>query len=180
MTKGKNMSFNEISPKELDLNLFSAFADRWGLLTGGKEGDFNSMTVSWGAGGILWGEPGCILFVRPQRYTYGFTQKHSAMTLSFYEEKYRKALLMYGTKSGRNTDKTAESGFHPVFCADGVYYEEAEIVIKLEKIYSDMVKKDCFLDMLPLKNYPKEDFHRVYFCRIKGILVKDAQTPDNT
>lgn len=31
-------------------------SDDWALLTAGKEGDWNTMTVSWGGVGELWGK----------------------------------------------------------------------------------------------------------------------------
>lgn len=49
-------------------------SDDWALLTAGKEGDWNTMTVSWGGVGELWGKDVVFVFVRPQRYTLEFME----------------------------------------------------------------------------------------------------------
>ena len=53
---------------ELQLAPFSAWEPGWFVLTAGENrpGGFNSMTVSWGALGVIWGRPLAIVVVRPQ------------------------------------------------------------------------------------------------------------------
>ena len=96
--------FKEIEIRQLDRNPVKMFADDWALLTAGEEGNYNTMTVSWGAIGELWGEPVAIVFVRPSRYTYEFTEKYDSFTLSFFDGGYKKELGFCGSKSGRERD----------------------------------------------------------------------------
>ena len=92
--------------------IFHQWDKGWFLLTSGDfaAGDYNTMTVSWGAMGGLWGRPFVQVVVRPQRYTYGFMERYDTFTLSAFPESYRKALDLLGVKSGRDGDKIAEAG----------------------------------------------------------------------
>ena len=42
--------FKEINVRELNRSPIQMISDDWALLTAGKEGDWNTMTVSWGGG----------------------------------------------------------------------------------------------------------------------------------
>ena len=68
--------FKEINVRELDRSPIQMISDDWALLTAGKEGDWNTMTVSWGGVGELWGKDVVFVFVRPQRYTLEFMEKY--------------------------------------------------------------------------------------------------------
>lgn len=70
---------HEIDPKQLTLSPSMLFADDWMLLGAGTEKtSWNTMTVSWGQLGSLWGHgggmPTAIVYVRPQRYTKLFME----------------------------------------------------------------------------------------------------------
>lgn len=75
--------------------------------------DFNSMTISWGGMGTIWNQPAAFLFVKSVRYTYEFVSRHEEITVSFYDEKYRRALAIFGSRSGRDTDKPHLAGLTP-------------------------------------------------------------------
>ena len=74
-------------------NAFDLIGKEWMLVTAGTEDKFNTMTASWGGVGILWNKPVAFLFIRPERYTHDFIEENDRLTLSFYGEEYRKALL---------------------------------------------------------------------------------------
>ena len=61
----------EINIKELSGNFVKMISEDWALLTAGENDCFNTMTVSWGGIGELWGKDVCFVFVRPQRYKIG-------------------------------------------------------------------------------------------------------------
>ena len=52
-------------------------------------------------------------------------------------------------------------------------FEEAEVILKGRKIYIDDIKECGMLDPSIMKNYPANDFHRVYICEIEKVLVKE-------
>ncbi len=168
-------NFKEIPPSQLNENLFDAVGKQWMLITAQDHGSgkFNMMTASWGGFGILWGKPVCFCVIRPQRYTFEFTEACERMTLSFFGDHHRDELQICGTKSGRSCDKLALTGLTSIEEDDYVYYDEAEMVVIGKKLYCDDIKEDCFIDdSIVEKFYPQKDFHRVYVCEIEKILVK--------
>lgn len=168
------MSFIEIPCKELNFNPFSTVADEWMLLASGNEKDgYNAMTVSWGHFGAIWGHnsgnPTAIVYVRPQRYTYEFTEKNDLFTLSVFPTEYKKQLAYLGSHSGRNENKIATSGLTPTFENGTVFFKEAKNVFVCKKIYASEIKESCFIDKSIInEHYPKKDFHKVYV----GEIIK--------
>ena len=177
------MSFKPINPKELQGNIFESIDDKWFLITAGKDefgANFNTMTASWGGMGIMWGKPVAWCVIRPVRYTYEFIEAADYFTISFLPEQYRKQLNILGTKSGREIDKKRESGLTPVlFVRDMenlknvVSFEEADTVLTCKKLYYQDINSANFIDKDLDKNYPKKDYHRMYFGEIVNCLVKE-------
>jgi len=174
-------SYKSIEPKEIEGNIFDMIGDRWMLITAKKNNDeFNAMTASWGGMGIMWGKPVASCVVRPVRYTYEFMEEAEYFTLTFFPEEYKSMLGgIFGIKSGRNTDKIKESGFSPIFVdiagstVKAIAFTEAEMIITCRKIYyQDINPLNFFDEKIDKSNYPKKDYHRMYFGEITGCLVK--------
>ena len=158
--------------KKLKVNPFTLMEDEWFLLTAGKKGDYNTMTCGWGTLGTLWSRPVAFVFVRPTRHTYKFANKCEGFTLSFFGRKYRPALNICGTRSGRDGDKVREAGLTPAFTPKGnVYFKEARMVLECRKIYFDDLDPGKFLDSGIGKNYPQKDYHRFYVGEIRNIFT---------
>ena len=167
-------TFKSISPAELSGNIIQRISRQWALATAEKpDGTANTMTISWGGAGYLWNQPVAFLFVRPQRYTYEFVEAADGFSLCFLPEQYRSELQYCGTISGRDEDKIAHCGF-TVAHQDGVpYFEEAEAVLICKKIYAQDLTKDCALSELVTRQYPEEDYHRMYVGAIQSVLVRN-------
>ena len=161
-----------ISFNQFNLNILHAWNSGWFLLTAGdfSAGAYNTMTVSWGSLGIMWGKPFVQVVVRPQRHTYGFMDIHPTFTLCAFSDQYRAALNLLGMKSGRHGDKIAEAGLSPEastqVAAPG--FAEAELVLECEKMYFDDLAPEHFLADHIARHYD-QDFHRVYYGEIKAI-----------
>lgn len=84
------MSFEKIDICDIKDSFTRLIRDDWALLTAGKADDYNTMTVSWGMTGELWGKDVVAVFVRPQRYTYEFMEKYGDFTLSFFGGEYKR------------------------------------------------------------------------------------------
>lgn len=170
-----NYIMKRIDPKELKPNAIKLISDGWMLITAGTPDNFNTMTASWGALGELWSKPVAFVFIRPQRYTYGFVEQNEMLTLSFFDEKYRDALRFCGSHSGRDTDKIAETGLTPYTTEIGnVAFQEASIVLECHKLYRAEMKADCFLDRTIIERaYPDGDFHTTYVVEIVNAWVKE-------
>ena len=150
-----------------DLPEFSALISAGALLTVvTDDGRINTMTVSWGCAGIIWGKEICTVLVRPQRHTFSLCEDAQKMTLTFFGEHRKSTLALCGTKSGADIDKfeacalkyTIEDGF--------VTFEDAKYTLKLQKLYADDLKKEAFTHTGPLKFYENDDFHRAYVCEV--------------
>jgi len=167
------MGFKNILASEIPGNAIQQIGYDWMLITAGEKDNFNTMTAAWGGLGFLWKEPMATIFIRPQRYTYEFTEKYENFSLCFFGESQREALKICGTKSGRDIDKMAATGLTPLVSGLGnVYFEEALLVIECKKVYFDDINPANFLDPRPDKNYPKKDYHRMYIGFITNCMLK--------
>jgi flavin reductase (DIM6/NTAB) family NADH-FMN oxidoreductase RutF len=173
--------FKLITYKEFGEEAMKLIADDWMLITAGSLPDtFNMMTASWGGLGWLWNKPVAFIFVRPQRYTYQFTEKEDYFTLTFFEEKYRDTLLLLGTKSGRDFDKMKMSGLTPIETKNkSVAFKEARIILECKKVYATTLRSEDFVDMtIDKKVYKEKDYHKMYIGVIENIWVKeDIKSP---
>jgi flavin reductase (DIM6/NTAB) family NADH-FMN oxidoreductase RutF len=154
-----------------------AWAKDWLLLAAGDlaAGDWNCMTVGWGAFGVMWGRPMAMIVVRPTRYTHGFTERHDSFTLTAFPANLRPALSYCGSSSGRDGDKAKACGITPVpaRAVKAPAFAEAELVIECRKTYADPLKPGHFLADWIEASYPKKDYHTMYF----GEIVAISGTP---
>ena len=81
---------------EFKTDIFTQFDQKWALLTAGSKEKFNTMTISWGGLGTIWGMPAATVYVRKSRYTHEFMDGGEYFTVSFYPEEYRKILGVLG------------------------------------------------------------------------------------
>lgn len=166
------MNFKKTDICKLSDSFTKMIRDDWALLTAGTQDSFNTMTVSWGASGELWGKDVAIVFVRPQRHTYDFMESNDTFTLSFFGGEYKKELGLCGSKSGRDTDKVAECGFNPVTLDGAMAFDEADTVIVCKKIAFQDMNPNGFLAPEIDNNYANKDYHRVYVGEILGVYKK--------
>lgn len=168
-----NKSFIEIKPEQFTDNTFKLIGSDWMLITAGTLDSYNTMTASWGGFGILWNKNVCFCVVRPTRHTYNFIEKSGAFSLSFFDDKYRKALQFCGSHSGRDVDKAASTGLTPVAGDNGtVYFNEARLVIECKKLYFQDIDPKNFMDIALDKNYPLKDYHRMYIGEISKSFLR--------
>lgn len=171
--KGIIMSLKKIDYTDITDNPFSLIGDDWMLITSGTMESHNMMTASWGGLGILWHKPVSFIFVRPTRHTYNFTEENDVYTLNFLEEKYRDVLKFCGSRSGRDVNKTAETGLTPVESGNGcVYFAESRLVIECRKIYHQDIDPARFLSPDIDKLY-NNDYHRMYVGEVIQCLSRE-------
>ncbi|MCX6273432.1 MAG: flavin reductase family protein [Bacteroidetes bacterium] len=168
------MPLTPLSPFLLEENIFRLLDKDWMLITAGEPGDFNTMTASWGGFGILWNKPVAYVVVRPTRYTYLFMERSALFTLSFLTAKYRKALNICGTLSGRDVDKVGKAGLTPFTLESGVTgFTEARMIMECKKLYYQDIDPDRFIDKKLDSNYPLADYHRMYIGEILTVFKND-------
>lgn len=166
-------TFKQINPGELARNPFKMIGSDWMLVTAEKNGTVNTMTASWGGVGILWNKPVAFVFIRPQRYTKEFVDNSDFLSLSVLNDTFRSQLNYLGTVSGRNEPKIEKSGLS-VRREHGIpFFDEAEVVFLCRKLYAQTLDSACFIDTdIDAAVYAGKDYHTVYVCEIKEILVR--------
>jgi flavin reductase (DIM6/NTAB) family NADH-FMN oxidoreductase RutF len=167
-------SWLEKNIREFSGSPASRIGDGWMLVTAGTARSWNTMTASWGGLGVLWGRDVAFMFIRPSRHTFGFANNNSLFTLSFFEPKYREALSFCGANSGRDMDKTAQTGLSPIeFPRGGVAFKEASELIICRKLYAHDFDPRLFLDPPSIeKAYNGKDYHRMYIGEILALWVR--------
>ncbi len=166
----REVNVNEYIEKPINL-----WAKKWLALTSGDINDYNAMTVAWGSIGTMWNKPFAQVVVRPCRYTYGFMEKYSTFTLCSFPEKYKDALKLIGTKSGRDGDKIKETGLTIMESnvVESPCFKEADLIIECKKMYYQDMDSKAFLDEKIHDQYPMKDYHRIYFGEIVRICVSE-------
>ena len=141
-------SWKEITPKELDVNIFKQLQDDWMILSAGKEGDMNMMTIAWGEIGQLWNKPVFTVYVSTSRYTYKYMEENDCFTVTAFPEECREKLQYLGTVSGRDEDKLKGCGFTAEYTALGnPIYKDATLAIECKKLYSQQLDRN----LMPLE-----------------------------
>lgn len=148
---------------------FKAFKeDRVLLVSQGKQGPPNVMTIGWGQIGIIWRKPIFTVLVRPSRYTYKLLEESGHFTVNIVPPSLKEVVQYCGTASGRDHDKFKEKGLAALpsskvkspIIKEGILHFECQVVNK-----NDLIPSELAPSIIP-GLYPKGDFHRVYFGEI--------------
>jgi len=157
---------------QFETEIFSQFNDKWALLSAGSKERHNTMTISWGGMGTLWFKPVVTVYVKPCRHTCHYMNDNEYFTVSFYPEEYKKALMLMGSMSGRDTDKDAVSGLTVKDLGQAVTYEEAEVTLLCKKIYfQDMERPNMPKDVVG-QHYTTEEPHRMFIGEVVEVIGK--------
>ena len=126
-------NFEEVSVRK---DTGTLFAPGVYLGTAGTPAHYNSLTLGWGASGVLWSRPVAIVYIRENRFSFRYFEANPVFVLSWYGKKEGPSLFkIFGGTSGRDTDKEKLSGFTPVETPDGgVTYLQAEKVVICRKV----------------------------------------------
>jgi flavin reductase (DIM6/NTAB) family NADH-FMN oxidoreductase RutF len=175
-----HIELKPIDIKKFTVQAYGLFEEQWMLLTSGDFAirQYNTMTISWGALGVMWNRPFAQVVVRPVRHTYQFMEAYETFTLTAFPRQYHKALSLLGTRSGRDGDKIADAGLTPTASSAvaAPCFAEAELVIECQKIYWQDFNPVHFLDPEINRNYPARDFHRIYYGEIVAVRGVDRFT----
>ncbi|MDD3875664.1 MAG: flavin reductase [Bacteroidales bacterium] len=169
--------FRKITYEEFNEEAIKLIGDEWMLVAAGRLDSYNMMTANWGGLGWLWNKPVAFIFVRPQRYTFEFTERENYFTLTFYEEAQRHILQIMGSKSGRDFDKMNYEGLTAFETDNGsIAFMEARIILECKKIFATTLNGDDFIDTeIANRVYPNRDFHKMYIGEISNIWIKENQ-----
>ena len=156
--------------KSFQVDAFGIYDRQWGLVSAGSVKDYNTMTISWGGLGTLWGKAVVTVYVKPIRYTYHYLNNNDYFTVSFYPNKYRGDLGILGSKSGRDGDKVALTKLHVKAVDQSVTFKEAEVTLLCKKIYwQDLVRENMPEEVVE-QVYSREEPHRMYIGEVVDII----------
>ena len=158
----------------LNMNPFTKIGKEWALISAGDKNKCNTMAVSWGGVGVLWGKNVVYIFIRDSRYTKEFIDNGEFFSMSFFNEKYRDALSYCGKESGRNVDdKFKGAGLTPAFRHNIPYPDEANLVLLCRKMAAVPITEDTFVDpqIMP-KWYSDNDMHVMYVGEIIEAVAR--------
>lgn len=164
--------FKEIEIKEFTMNPFD-IKNQWMLVSAEKNGVANTMTASWGGFGVMWNKEVVFVVIRPQRYTKEFVDAVDTFSLSFFDTSHKKDLAYLGKVSGRTEDKIAKTSLTLKSMDETPYFEEADTVIFVKKLYVQPMGAKYFLqEDIKKQWYPLEDYHELYIAVITKIIQK--------
>ena len=155
---------------DLNVNALKIFHDDWALVTAGDLNHYNTMTIGWGGLGTLWSKPVATVYVKPIRYTHSFLEANETFTVSFFPKEYRQALMLLGTKSGRDGDKVAEAGLTPVAAGDTVTFAEAELTLLCRRIYRQDLDPSAMPAEVIRAYYETEAPHTMFIGEVVDII----------
>ncbi len=164
--------FQPIPVDDLELNPFESIGKDWALVSAGTKQKANTMTVSWGGIGVLWGKNVAFLFIRDSRYTKEFLDAGEFFSVSFMGKEYKEALNYCGSHSGRNSDKVAEAGLTWNYKLSIPFIDEGNFVLLCHKLAAVRLTEETFLSPEISKWYKNGDLHTMYVGEILQILAR--------
>ncbi len=165
--------FKKVNVYDLQMNPFQEIGKNWTLISAANDGKINTMTASWGSMGLLWGKEALTVYIRQSRYTKEFVDAQDYFTVSLFDGSQKKALGLLGSKSGRDGDKIAEAGFHPVEVEGQPAFEESKCVFICKKMYQDDIPVENIPAEAVKSFYPDNDFHTLYVGEIVACYVNE-------
>ncbi len=143
------------------------------MVTLGKDGKPNVMTIGWGTIGLVWGRPVFIVFVRPSRYTYSRLEQVEEFTVNVPTEQMGKAAEYCGKVSGRDHDKFKQANLTivPGKKVKVPVIDECFISYECRVLHTNDLIPERLSGVVKKEFYPKGDFHRVYFGQILTVYA---------
>ncbi|MCH5352565.1 MAG: flavin reductase family protein [Acutalibacter sp.] len=178
------MASKKVDPAELNLSSFTKWSKDWGLVTAADGEKVNTMTVAWGALGVLWSKNMVTVYVHPNRYTHEFMEKADKFSVTFFGDQrdplipdQREALNLLGSVSGRDRDKIAESGLTVEWQDGAPAFKEAALTITCRMVYREALRRENFVsEELSAECWgggKDTPLHSMYIGEVIGVYVEE-------
>ena len=165
--------FQSIPIEMLDMNPFTKIGKEWALVTAGDKVKQNTMTISWGGMGVLWGKNVVYVFICDSRYTKELIDKDEFFSLTFLGNEYRDALSFCGSHSGRDCDKISKAGLTVGNKIGIPYIDEGNLVFLCHKLSATRITEESFISPeIKEKWYTDGDMHTMYVAEIIEVLAR--------
>lgn len=165
-------AFQPFPIEQLEINPFEKIGKEWALVSAGSKKKANTMTISWGGVGVLWGKNVAFIFIRDSRYTKEFIDANDFFSVSFLNEQYREALNYCGSHSGRDEDKLKNAGLNWNYKLSIPFVDEGNLVLLCQKLSATKINEDSFLAPDIKKWYADGDMHTMYVAEILEVLAR--------
>ena len=141
------------------------------LVTAGKDGRPNAMTIGWATLGVIWGKKIMTVLVRPSRHTYGLLNATGSFTVCVPPKSHYPAVDFCGAQSGRDYDKFAQCGLAPLpsTMVSAPAIDGSVVIYECRVVHTNDVMPGNLAPDILAGSYPKGDFHRVYFGEILAV-----------
>ena len=156
--------------KDLE-NAMSHLSTTGAFLTTKSNDTVNTMTISWGFVGFMWGKPYFITLVRPQRFTNEILSESTSFTISVPFGNMKEELKICGTKSGKDINKheivdfvSSKTVVAPIVDGCDMYYE-------CEIKYTDTLKEGNIPEEI-MSSFYNKDYHDLFFGEIVSAYKK--------
>lgn len=157
----------------VEFDPFTKIGKEWALVTAGTKLNANTMTISWGGVGVLWGRNVAYIFIRDSRYTKEFIDENEFFSLTFLSEEYRDALNYCGSHSGRDVNKLENAALTLSTRHSIPYIDEGNLVFLCKKMSATKITEDSFLvPEIKEKWYKDGDMHTMYIGEIIEIMAR--------
>lgn len=157
----------------VEFDPFTKIGKEWALVTAGTKLKANTMTISWGGVGVLWGKNVAYIFIRDSRYTKEFIDGNEFFSITFLSEKYRDALNYCGSHSGREGGKVEKAGLTFATRHSIPFIDEGNLVFLCKKMSATRLTEDSFLvPEIREKWYKDGDMHTMYIAEIIEIMAR--------
>jgi flavin reductase (DIM6/NTAB) family NADH-FMN oxidoreductase RutF len=147
------------------------------LVSAGRNGKPNAMTIGWGLIGTMWSRPIFCVAVRMSRHTYRLIEENKNFTVCLPAKGMENILQVCGTKSGRDIDKFSELGLtvEGGITVDAPYIGECSIHYECNVVNRSELNTRELSEEINEEIYASRDYHVLYFGNIKGVYaVVDA------
>lgn len=146
------------------------------FLTTRNDKTTNTMTISWGNIGFEWNRPIFTILVRKSRYTHEIIDKSQEFSVSVpFNDNFKKALALCGSKSGRDLDKITESGLTlregQVIATPSIV--GCEMVYECKVVYQQDMDPNLLSKSIKDSAYKNDDYHTIYYGEILNIISND-------
>lgn len=157
----------------IEFNPFVKFGQDWAALTTQAGDKYNTMTISWGGVGVLWGKNVATVYVRDSRYTKELMDAGEFFSITFFEKHYHRSLQYLGAVSGRQEDKFKGAGLTINKHLSIPFVDEGNFVILCRKLSATKLETDQFIDpKITPDYYPDGNLHTMYVGEIMELLAR--------
>jgi flavin reductase (DIM6/NTAB) family NADH-FMN oxidoreductase RutF len=164
--------FQPLEVDSLEFNPFTKIGKGGALVSAGTKAKANTMTVSWGGFGVLWGKNVVFIFIRDSRYTKEFIDNSEFFSVSFLGNEYKESIDLCGNYSGRDVDKMSKAGLTWNYKHSIPFIDEGNFILICHKLSATELSHESFIAPDIKDWYADGDMHTMYVAEIMDFLAR--------